>query len=136
MVGSMQLFIWYCVCSNSVGFIYFAFKCIEWFHIQMMPLLIRILWYSGRHASKLTEEEEDEECLKEEEDGLSGTGNTRLLVQPSCKIYFLCQLNLWVCLRVEVLVESVESYLGKGFFSKVILPVATKQHTPISTFHS
>ncbi|KAI8561579.1 hypothetical protein RHMOL_Rhmol04G0351200 [Rhododendron molle] len=38
----------------------------------------------GRHASKLTEEEEDEEYLKEEEDGLSGSGNTRLLVQPSC----------------------------------------------------
>lgn len=38
----------------------------------------------GRHASKVTEEEEDEECLKEEEDGLSGTGNTRLVTQPSC----------------------------------------------------
>ncbi|XP_039154712.1 probable chromatin-remodeling complex ATPase chain isoform X2 [Eucalyptus grandis] len=38
----------------------------------------------GRHESKITEEEEDEECLKEEEDGLSGTGNTRLLSQPSC----------------------------------------------------
>ncbi|GMP56770.1 hypothetical protein CsSME_00021123 [Camellia sinensis var. sinensis] len=38
----------------------------------------------GRHASKITEEEEDEECLKEEEDGLSGTGNTRLVAQPSC----------------------------------------------------
>ncbi|KAL6971336.1 hypothetical protein U1Q18_031014 [Sarracenia purpurea var. burkii] len=38
----------------------------------------------GRHASKVTEEEEDEECLKEEEDGLSGTGNTRLVAQPSC----------------------------------------------------
>lgn len=43
----------------------------------------------GRHASKITEEEEDEECLKEEEDGISGTGNTRLLVQPSCKIFFI-----------------------------------------------
>ncbi|KAL0414686.1 UNVERIFIED_CONTAM: putative chromatin-remodeling complex ATPase chain [Sesamum radiatum] len=38
----------------------------------------------GRHASKITEEEEDEEYLKEEEDGLSGTGNTRLVAQPSC----------------------------------------------------
>ncbi|XVF28394.1 hypothetical protein REPUB_Repub15cG0025800 [Reevesia pubescens] len=36
----------------------------------------------GRHASKITEEEEDEEYLKEEEDGLSG--NTRLVTQPSC----------------------------------------------------
>lgn len=42
--------------------------------------------FRGRHASKLTEEEEDEEYLKEEEDGLSGAGHTRLLVQPSCKI--------------------------------------------------
>lgn len=42
----------------------------------------------GRHASKKTEEEEDEECLKEEEDGLSGTGTTRLLTQPACEIFF------------------------------------------------
>lgn len=45
----------------------------------------------GRHASKLTEEEEDEEYLKEEE---AGAGHTRLLVQPSCKIppFFLFRL--------------------------------------------
>lgn len=43
----------------------------------------------GRHASKITEEEEDEECLKEEEDGLSGTGTTRLLTQPSCERFLL-----------------------------------------------
>lgn len=44
--------------------------------------------FRGRHASKITEEEEDEEYLKEEEDGLSGT--TRLVTQPSCKcsLYF------------------------------------------------
>lgn len=42
--------------------------------------------FRGRHASKMTEEEEDEECLKEEEDGLSGTGNTRLVTQPSCEL--------------------------------------------------
>jgi len=35
----------------------------------------------------VTEEEEDEEYLKEEEGGL---GNTRLVTQPSCKLYFLC----------------------------------------------
>lgn len=40
-------------------------------------------FHRGRHASKVTEEEEDEEYLKDEEDGLSG--NTRLLTQPSCK---------------------------------------------------
>lgn len=45
--------------------------------------------FRGRHASKITEEEEDEEYLKEEEDGLTGSGNTRLLTQPSCKyLYF------------------------------------------------
>jgi SWI/SNF-related matrix-associated actin-dependent regulator of chromatin subfamily A member 5 len=38
----------------------------------------------GRHASKVTEEEEDEVYLKEEEDALSGSGGTRLLSQPSC----------------------------------------------------
>lgn len=45
---------------------------------------VYLLKFRGRHASKVTEEEEDEECLKEEEDGLSGTGNTRLVAQPSC----------------------------------------------------
>lgn len=56
--------------------------------------------FRGRHASKLTEEEEDEEYLKEEEDGLSG--NTRLVTQPSCKLFAsmshdLC-LSVCVCL--------------------------------------
>lgn len=42
--------------------------------------------FRGRHASKLTEEEEDEECLKEEEGGIPGS---RLLTQPTCKyLYF------------------------------------------------
>lgn len=46
-------------------------------------------FFRGRHASKLTEEEEDEECLKEEEGGVSGSGSTRLLTQPACKyLYF------------------------------------------------
>lgn len=56
-------------------------------------VLIYVYWDRGRHASKLTEEEEDEECLKEEEDGLSGTGNTRLVMQPSCKF----SLFLYAC---------------------------------------
>lgn len=59
-----------------------------------------IAFFRGRHASKITEEEEDEECLKEEEDGLIGTGNTRLLVQPSCKIFFCLSLFFvmdWFC---------------------------------------
>lgn len=50
--------------------------------------------YRGRHASKLTEEEEDEEYLKEEEDGLS---NTRLVTQPSCK----CSLSLCLSLSLS-----------------------------------
>ncbi|RDX66163.1 ISWI chromatin-remodeling complex ATPase CHR17, partial [Mucuna pruriens] len=44
----------------------------------------------GRHASKVTEEEEDQEYLKEEEDGLA---NTRLVTQPSCKHFFLSYLH-------------------------------------------
>lgn len=43
-----------------------------------------LFFLRGRHASKVTEEEEDEEYLKDE-DELSG--NTRLVAQPSCKIY-------------------------------------------------
>ena len=38
----------------------------------------------GRLQSKVTEEEEDEEYLKEEENALTGAGSTRLLTQPSC----------------------------------------------------
>lgn len=48
----------------------------------MLSIGLLCIWSRGRHASKLTEEEEDEEYLKEEEDGLS---NTRLVTQPSCK---------------------------------------------------
>jgi hypothetical protein len=40
--------------------------------------------YRGRHESKVTEEEEDEEYLKEE-DALASAGGTRLLIQPSCE---------------------------------------------------
>lgn len=53
--------------------------------------------YRGRHASKVTEEEEDEVYLKEEEDSLTGAGGgTRLVSQPSCKLssvwYFRCDM--------------------------------------------
>jgi len=43
----------------------------------------------------MTEEEEDEEYLKEEEDALAGAGGTRLVSQPSCEpffAYYLCLL--------------------------------------------
>ncbi|KAH7573618.1 hypothetical protein JRO89_XS03G0181300 [Xanthoceras sorbifolium] len=71
----------------------------------------------GRHASKLTEEEEDEEYLKEEEDGLS---NTRLLTQPSCiqgkmRDYQLAGLN-WLIRLYENGINGIladEMGLGK-----------------------
>ncbi|XP_059632685.1 ISWI chromatin-remodeling complex ATPase CHR11 [Cornus florida] len=74
----------------------------------------------GRHASKVTEEEEDEECLKDEEDGLSGTGNTRLLAQPSCiqgkmRDYQLAGLN-WLIRLYENGINGIladEMGLGK-----------------------
>ncbi|KAJ4722233.1 Chromatin-remodeling complex ATPase [Melia azedarach] len=72
----------------------------------------------GRHASKITEEEEDEECLKEEEDGLSG--NTRLVTQPSCiqgkmRDYQLAGLN-WLIRLYENGINGIladEMGLGK-----------------------
>ncbi|KAL2244125.1 UNVERIFIED_CONTAM: putative chromatin-remodeling complex ATPase chain [Sesamum indicum] len=74
----------------------------------------------GRHASKLTEEEEDEVYLKEEEDGLSGTGNTRLVAQPSCiqgkmRDYQLAGLN-WLIRIYENGINGIladEMGLGK-----------------------
>ncbi|EEF45493.1 ISWI chromatin-remodeling complex ATPase CHR11 [Ricinus communis] len=74
----------------------------------------------GRHASKLTEEEEDEEYLKEEEDGLSGAGNTRLVAQPSCiqgkmRDYQLAGLN-WLIRLYENGINGIladEMGLGK-----------------------
>ncbi|XWS14026.1 hypothetical protein CRYUN_Cryun36dG0088700 [Craigia yunnanensis] len=72
----------------------------------------------GRHASKITEEEEDEECLKEEEGGLSG--NTRLVTQPSCiqgkmRDYQLAGLN-WLIRLYENGINGIladEMGLGK-----------------------
>ncbi|KAE8725382.1 SWI/SNF-related matrix-associated actin-dependent regulator of chromatin subfamily A member 5 [Hibiscus syriacus] len=72
----------------------------------------------GRHASKVTEEEEDEEYLKEEEDGLSG--NTRLVTQPTCiqgkmRDYQLAGLN-WLIRLYESGINGIladEMGLGK-----------------------
>lgn len=74
----------------------------------------------GRHASKVTEEEEDEECLKDEEDGLTGSGTTRLLTQPSCiqgkmRDYQLAGLN-WLIRLYENGINGIladEMGLGK-----------------------
>ncbi|XP_057546256.1 ISWI chromatin-remodeling complex ATPase CHR11-like isoform X2 [Amaranthus tricolor] len=71
----------------------------------------------GRHASKVTEEEEDEEYLKEEE---AGTANTRLLTQPSCiqgkmRDYQLAGLN-WLIRLYENGINGIladEMGLGK-----------------------
>ncbi|CAA0814751.1 Putative chromatin-remodeling complex ATPase chain [Striga hermonthica] len=73
----------------------------------------------GRHASKLTEEEEDEECLKEEEDGLSGTGNTRLVAQPSCiqgkmRDYQLAGLNWMIRLYENGINGILADEMGLG----------------------
>ncbi|RWR94121.1 ISWI chromatin-remodeling complex ATPase CHR11 [Cinnamomum micranthum f. kanehirae] len=74
----------------------------------------------GRHASKLTEQEEDEECLKEEEDGFSAAGSTRLMTQPSCiqgkmRDYQLAGLN-WLIRLYENGINGIladEMGLGK-----------------------
>ncbi|KAL0735569.1 hypothetical protein Bca4012_011779 [Brassica carinata] len=74
----------------------------------------------GRHASKLTEEEEDEECLKEEEGGIPGSGGTRLLTQPACiqgkmRDYQLAGLN-WLIRLYENGINGIladEMGLGK-----------------------
>ncbi|KAH9620261.1 hypothetical protein KSS87_018196 [Heliosperma pusillum] len=71
----------------------------------------------GRHASKVTEEEEDEEYLKEEEAGSAGT---RLLTQPSCiqgkmRDYQLAGLN-WLIRLYENGINGIladEMGLGK-----------------------
>lgn len=74
----------------------------------------------GRHSSKVTEEEEDEVYLKEEEDALAGTGGTRLVLQPSCikgkmRDYQLAGLN-WLIRLYENGINGIladEMGLGK-----------------------
>ncbi|KAL0457361.1 UNVERIFIED_CONTAM: putative chromatin-remodeling complex ATPase chain [Sesamum latifolium] len=78
----------------------------------------------GRHASKITEEEEDEEYLKEEEDGLSGTGNTRLVAQPSCiqgkmRDYQLAGLN-WLIRLYE---NGINGILADEMYNGVLRAV-------------
>ncbi|KAL2635064.1 hypothetical protein R1flu_006543 [Riccia fluitans] len=73
----------------------------------------------GRHSSKLTEEEEDEEYLKEAEGAAGGTGS-RLLAQPTCIVgkmrdYQLAGLN-WLIRLYENGINGIladEMGLGK-----------------------
>lgn len=65
----------------------------------VMGHLMTFSFFRGRHASKVTEEEEDEEYLKDE-DELSG--NTRLVAQPSCKIYFDASVFVYMMLLNRV----------------------------------
>ena len=74
----------------------------------------------GGLQSKVTEEEEDEEYLKEEENALTGAGSTRLLTQPSCiqgkmRDYQLAGLN-WLIRLYENGINGIladEMGLGK-----------------------
>ncbi|KAJ6848530.1 putative chromatin-remodeling complex ATPase chain isoform X1 [Iris pallida] len=72
----------------------------------------------GRHASKLTEEEEDEECLKEEDD-LACSGGTRLVSQPSCirgkmRDYQLAGLNWMIRLYENGINGILADEMGLG----------------------
>ncbi|KAJ6796105.1 putative chromatin-remodeling complex ATPase chain isoform X1 [Iris pallida] len=72
----------------------------------------------GRHASKLTEEEEDEEYLKEE-DALGGSGGTRLVSQPSCiqgkmRDYQLAGLNWMIRLYENGINGILADEMGLG----------------------
>ncbi|KAL5712864.1 hypothetical protein ACHQM5_014988 [Ranunculus cassubicifolius] len=72
----------------------------------------------GRHASKVTEEEEDEEYLKEE-DGSSNVGSTRLMVQPSCiqgkmRDYQLAGLNWMIRLYENGINGILADEMGLG----------------------
>ncbi|RXH75239.1 hypothetical protein DVH24_029960 [Malus domestica] len=71
----------------------------------------------GRHASKITKEEEDEEFLKEEDEGLAGAGTIQLLTQPSWNMrdYQLAGLN-WLIRLYENGINGIladEMGLGK-----------------------
>jgi hypothetical protein len=65
----------------------------------------------------MTEEEEDEEYLKEEEDALAGAGGTRLVSQPSCEpfAYYLLLLHYFSCLNQLKFLKHF-SFLVDGCF--------------------
>ncbi|KAH0937167.1 hypothetical protein HID58_004628, partial [Brassica napus] len=90
----------------------------------------------GRHASKLTEEEEDEEYLKEEEGAIPGSGGTRLLTQPACiqgemRDYQLAGLNwlisygLGKTLQTISLLAYLHEYRGINGPHMIVTPKST-----------
>ncbi|KAF9619465.1 hypothetical protein IFM89_007040 [Coptis chinensis] len=73
----------------------------------------------GRHASKVTEEEEDQEYLKEEEADYSAAESTRLMVQPSCiqgkmRDYQLAGLNWMIRLYENGINGILADEMGLG----------------------
>lgn len=69
--------------------------------------------FRGRHASKLTEKEEDEEYLKEEDGAIPGSGGTRLLTQPACK--YLTVASFFILKRYAHLWPLTRRYIYIGF---------------------
>ncbi|PIA61608.1 hypothetical protein AQUCO_00300848v1 [Aquilegia coerulea] len=73
----------------------------------------------GRHASKVMEEDEDEEYLKEEEDDYAVAGGTRLMTQPSCiqgkmRDYQLAGLNWMIRLYENGINGILADEMGLG----------------------
>ncbi|OIT20860.1 putative chromatin-remodeling complex atpase chain [Nicotiana attenuata] len=86
------------------------------FQLTFLCYMEKLASLMGRHASKMTEEEEDEEYLKEEEGGL---GNTRLVAQPSCiqgkmRDYQLAGLNWMIRLYENGINGILADEMGLG----------------------
>jgi hypothetical protein len=101
------------VTGICVGVLFFTSYKVKWLFIflsLMKPNFVLIIFFRGRHASKVTEEEEDEVYLKEEEDALAGTGGTRLVSQPSCEFLPYC-LNYFTAINITDLFVYHFGYL-------------------------
>lgn len=108
----------------GVSFI-IALSFLPWIHFLMNFYLCA--YFRGRHASKVTEQEEDEEYLKEEE---SGTASTRLVTQPSCEFCsfpeqlpgFLNFADISTCRRMTLLLfalwQSAMKLLRTNYWAK------------------
>lgn len=69
------------------------------------------LFFRGRHASKLTEKEEDEEYLKEEDGAIPGSGGTRLLTQPACKYLNVASFYLETVCASHIVISNKKIYI-------------------------